>query len=39
LKVLLSVIPVCDHAATRTGQTSPIWPHFVSILFCGFLWG
>ena len=29
----------CYHAATRTGQTSPIRAHVESILCCGFLWG
>ena len=29
----------CYHAATRTGQISPIYLHSGSILNCGFLWG
>src|SRR5215467_14659238 len=29
----------CYHAATRTGQPSPIIPHVGSVLVCGFLWG
>jgi hypothetical protein len=32
-------ICICYHAATRTGQITPICPHFKSILVCGFLWG
>jgi len=34
-----TVIVVCYHSATRTGQTSPIRPHVESILCCGWLWG
>ena len=30
-----TVIVVCYHSATRTGQTSPIRPHVESILCCG----
>ncbi len=29
----------CNHAATRTEETSPICTHVRSILVCGFLWG
>jgi len=30
---------LCYHAARRTGQITPIGPHFRSILVCGFLGG
>jgi len=30
---------ICYHAATRTGQTSPICTHVRSRLTYGFLWG
>jgi hypothetical protein len=35
----VSIVRVCYHAATRTGQNSPISPHVGGILVCGFLWG
>jgi hypothetical protein len=31
-------IRICYHAASRTGQTSPIRPYVRSNLSCGFLW-
>ncbi|HET6646519.1 MAG TPA: hypothetical protein VFH01_04270 [Pyrinomonadaceae bacterium] len=33
------VLFFCYHAATRTGQLSPIYPHVGSMLVCGFSWG
>ena len=32
------VILICYHAATRTGQISPICRHLGGIMNCGFLW-
>jgi hypothetical protein len=34
-----SFVVICYHAATRTGQTSPISPHFTVSLLCCLLWG
>jgi hypothetical protein len=36
--LILPVILVCYHAATRTGQPSAILAHVRALLVCGFLW-
>jgi hypothetical protein len=33
-----TIVLICYHAATSTGQTSPIWTHFECVLLGGFLW-